>query len=89
MKSNDQLYAQHVEAWSHLWANGSIVVVGNERLSRAVYGSLYYILSSMPVKPDLTWPYIGLSPTGLPFGNTEDVSSISYNKIMVLIGLWL
>ena len=53
----------HKEAWKRLWDTGKIDIEGDLELSQAVYGSMYYILSS--TRAD--WPY-GLSPGGLPGG---------------------
>ncbi|KAK3750634.1 hypothetical protein QZH41_012817, partial [Actinostola sp. cb2023] len=56
----DGLFQSHVQAWTEIWQQGRIEVEGNLAIAQAVYGSLYYILSS--IRP--SWPY-GLSPGGL------------------------
>ncbi len=58
-----------------LWQNGRIDVSGNLKLAKAIYGSLYYLTSSIPLVNDPSWPYIGLSPGGLPFGQGFDEAS--------------
>ena len=72
-----------MEAWAQVWNRGRVDVVGNVQIARAVYGSWYYILSSMPVTPHTggySTPeeeFVGLSPTGLPYGDEDDVSAVS------------
>ncbi|XP_070568257.1 protein-glucosylgalactosylhydroxylysine glucosidase-like isoform X1 [Ptychodera flava] len=67
----DVLFQSHVGSWSYKWNRGKIDVEGNLYLSQAIYGSMYYILSSLP--PLLTdqsfeFPFYGLSPGGLAQG---------------------
>ncbi len=69
-RSHDQLYAHHVLAWSEAWKQGRVDVVGNSQLSQTIYGSLYYLLSSIPLHKDKKQPFVGLSPAGLPFGDS-------------------
>ena len=59
----EQLLAEHKAAWKALWDSGRIEIEGDLAMAQAVYGSMYYILSS--TRHD--WPY-GLSPGGLPAG---------------------
>lgn len=54
-----------------MWENGAIEVKGNLHLAKVVYGSLYYILSSLPVTTETHSPieqFYGLSPGGLGYG---------------------
>ena len=71
----DDLYASHVRAWSKIWAQGRIDIKGNLALAQAAYGSWYYLLSSIPLRSNML--FVGLSPSGLPFGNTEKASCFS------------
>ena len=59
----EKLLAEHKAAWKALWDTGRIDIEGDLEMAQAVYGSMYYILSS--TRQD--WPY-GLSPGGLPGG---------------------
>ena len=59
----EKLLAEHKAAWRALWDTGRIDIEGDLEMAQAVYGSMYYILSS--TRHD--WPY-GLSPGGLPNG---------------------
>ena len=73
--SSDSLSSGHVTAWLGLWATVRVDVTGNVTVARAVYGSLYYILSSMvttSIESDAS-EFVGLSPTGLPYGSLEKV----------------
>ena len=72
-----ELYNHHVEAWIDVWNSGHIDVVGNLKLAQAVYGSWYYILSSMPVIGSESMEYVGLSPSGLPYGEAHNVRFFS------------
>lgn len=62
-RSKSNLLQSHKDAWKYIWNSGKIDIEGNLELSQAVYGSMYYILSS--IRSD--WPY-GLSPGGLSGG---------------------
>ena len=59
----EKLLTEHKAAWKTLWDTGRIDIEGDLEMAQAVYGSMYYILSS--TRHD--WPY-GLSPGGLPGG---------------------
>jgi len=63
MLVKEKLLAEHKAAWKALWDTGRIDIEGDLEMAQAVYGSMYYILSS--TRHD--WPY-GLSPGGLPGG---------------------
>jgi trehalose/maltose hydrolase-like predicted phosphorylase len=54
------LLLEHVQQWASEWQQGSVRVSGNQRLSRAINSSLYYLMSSS--SPDLP---LSLSPGGL------------------------
>ena len=62
-RAKEKLLAEHKAAWKALWETGRIEIEGDLEMAQAVYGSMYYILSS--TRSD--WPY-GLSPGGLPGG---------------------
>ncbi|XP_077977259.1 protein-glucosylgalactosylhydroxylysine glucosidase-like [Glandiceps talaboti] len=71
LADDDKLYNSHVGAWQYKWNHGRIDLEGNLNLAKAIYGSMYYILSSLP--PLLTdesfkFPFYGLSPGGLAQG---------------------
>ncbi|EDO36561.1 predicted protein [Nematostella vectensis] len=66
MRDKRHLLWHHTKAWEELWESGKVDVVTKDKsshLGQAIYGSLYYLLSS--TRAD--WPY-GLSPGGLPGG---------------------
>lgn len=69
---HDLVLQEHVQAWEAVWDNGVIQVEGNTQLAKVVYGSLYYILSSLPVTTTKTHTtneqFYGLSPGGLAYG---------------------
>ena len=65
------LYPSHAKAWLNTWERGRVDVEGDLTLARAIYGSYYAILSSLPLVEDQMWPFIGLSPGGLPWGAHE------------------
>jgi trehalose/maltose hydrolase-like predicted phosphorylase len=65
------LRTEHTKQWIATWNNGSIEVEGNSTIARAVIGSQYYIFSSLPSTEDTSWPFIGLSPSGLAWGDSE------------------
>ncbi|XP_071079962.1 protein-glucosylgalactosylhydroxylysine glucosidase-like [Haliotis cracherodii] len=68
LMSNGTLYSSHVAAWGDLWEKGRVDVEGNLTLARINYACLYYLTSSLPLKEDAAWPFVGLSPGGLAHG---------------------
>jgi len=66
-----QLQKQHTDAWMALWHRGVIEVDGNIQLARTLSASQYYIFSSVPDTDDIQWPFIGLSPSGLAWGDDQ------------------
>ncbi|XP_041353527.1 protein-glucosylgalactosylhydroxylysine glucosidase-like [Gigantopelta aegis] len=68
---NQTLFSSHVDAWTRLWKRGHIDLTGDLTLSRITYASQYYLLSSLPVEEDKTWPFVGLAPGGLAHGGGD------------------
>jgi len=64
----------HVDAWTSLWRRGTMEVDSDLHLARAVSASQYYILSSVPDVDDPRWPFIGLSPSGLAWGDDQVIT---------------
>lgn len=63
-EAGGDLFVLHRAAWQSLWNDGRIEVDGNLELSKIIYGSLYYILSSAPVTATTNIParqFYGLS----------------------------
>jgi hypothetical protein len=54
------LLPEHSKRWASEWLEGSVRVAGNQKLSRAINSSLYYLMSSS--SPELP---LSLSPGGL------------------------
>jgi len=67
LSKSNQLRELHVDAWSSLWRRGMIEVDADLQLARTMSASQCYILSSVPDVDDLLWPFVGLSPSGLPW----------------------
>lgn len=65
----DVLLKEHARAWADIWRAGRIDIVGDDRLARAVYGCLYYVMSSLPVLEPSGVPFFGLSPESLAYGD--------------------
>nr|KAI8741141.1 acid trehalase-like protein 1 [Biomphalaria glabrata] len=64
-----QLLNLHVNEWNSIWQKGRIDVKGDVTIARHNYGTLYYLLSSLPSNGNRKdWPFIGLSPGGLAHG---------------------
>jgi len=70
---HDALFQSHTNAWAAIWKSGSIEIEGNLKLAKAVYGSFYYILSSLPTTETEVFgtknQFFGLSPGGLAYGD--------------------
>ncbi|XP_006813312.1 protein-glucosylgalactosylhydroxylysine glucosidase-like [Saccoglossus kowalevskii] len=78
---SNKLFSSHVDAWTSLWDNGNIEIIGNVSLGQTFYSSMYYMLSSTPTKRDYVNPFIGHSPGGLPRGGkvTDEFIGGAYN----------
>ncbi|OQV17903.1 Acid trehalase-like protein 1 [Hypsibius exemplaris] len=65
-----KLIQRHSAKWESYWNSGFIYVDPNEnfQLAQAIYGSFYYLLSSLPNEQDPKNRFIGLSPGGLARG---------------------
>ncbi|XP_077998833.1 protein-glucosylgalactosylhydroxylysine glucosidase-like [Glandiceps talaboti] len=68
--SGNGLYDCHVEAWEEKWKVGCINIKGSLDLSKAIYASMYYILSSLPplIVSGKDFQFFGLSPGSLATG---------------------
>ncbi|XP_007885623.2 protein-glucosylgalactosylhydroxylysine glucosidase isoform X1 [Callorhinchus milii] len=62
------LYPSHMEAWAWLWGQSRLEVTGSQHLSQALFGGLYYLMSSLPQAHTPDFLFTGLSPGGLPNG---------------------
>lgn len=71
MASEGVLYSSHCRAWLDKWQCGQIAV-DHLTLSKAIHGSMYYILSSLPSlnydAQSVPYHFYGLSPGGLAHG---------------------
>ena len=79
--SGDKLYGSHIEGWADLWKAGRIDVSGNLTIAKAVFSSMYHLLSSVPLEKDDFWPFVGLSPSGLPLGDFDHPQVMSFNLV--------
>ncbi|NXF89623.1 PGGHG glucosidase, partial [Eubucco bourcierii] len=62
------LHSSHVHAWAALWQGCCIDLEGPLPLRQALYGCLYYLLSSIPPQGDSGFLFHGISPGGLSNG---------------------
>jgi len=76
LSKTNQLRQLHTDAWTSLWQRGKIEVDGSPQLAHALSASQYYILSSIPDADDPHWPFIGLSPSGLAWGDEEVMNKV-------------
>ncbi|XP_069480190.1 protein-glucosylgalactosylhydroxylysine glucosidase isoform X2 [Ambystoma mexicanum] len=67
LSASGELWTTHEKAWEKLWEGGCIDAEGPLPLRQALYGCLYYLLSSLPPlgSPGL---FSGISPGGLSNG---------------------
>lgn len=71
--SDDYILKKHRFEWRKFWNNFDIKINGNEELSKAIHGSIYFLISSLPslrTNQHLN-NFYGLSPTGLGRGGTN------------------
>ncbi|XP_019617220.1 PREDICTED: acid trehalase-like protein 1 [Branchiostoma belcheri] len=67
-----RLYSNHTQSWLNVWEEGRIETTGNLKLQQAIYGSLYYILSSLPpLNAPKDFEFFGVSPGGLANGKYQ------------------
>jgi len=76
LSKSPKLRRLHTDAWTSLWSRGKIEVISDLQLARIVSASQYYILSSVPDADDPLWPFVGLSPCGLAWGDEEVMNCI-------------
>ncbi|NXX48698.1 PGGHG glucosidase, partial [Tricholaema leucomelas] len=62
------LHSSHVHAWAALWRGCCIDLEGPLPLRQALYGCLYYLLSSIPPQGNSGFLFHGISPGGLSNG---------------------
>ncbi|KAM9302159.1 protein-glucosylgalactosylhydroxylysine glucosidase [Gastrophryne carolinensis] len=65
------LISSHVDAWTRIWEGCWIEVEGDPVLRQAVYGCLYYLLSSLPPL-GCSEAFNGVSPGGLSNGQRDE-----------------
>ena len=46
---------------------------GNTGLALETTASLYYLYTAVPLKSDVIWPFVGMSPGGLAHGKSNTV----------------
>ncbi|NXI69620.1 PGGHG glucosidase, partial [Anseranas semipalmata] len=62
------LHSSHTRAWAALWRGCCVDLDGPLPLRQALYGCLYYLLSSIPPRGKLGFLFHGISPGGLSNG---------------------
>ncbi|KAK7104585.1 protein-glucosylgalactosylhydroxylysine glucosidase-like [Littorina saxatilis] len=62
------LFSSHIALWESLWEQGRLDLMGNVSMAISTNAALYYLYSALPLKPDVTWPFVGMSPGGLAHG---------------------
>ena len=70
---NGTLFSSHVSEWEALWQRGYIEMYGNDSMALETNAALYYLFSSLPLKADPVWPFVGMSPGGLAHGDGDKV----------------
>ncbi|XP_063801146.1 protein-glucosylgalactosylhydroxylysine glucosidase isoform X2 [Pseudophryne corroboree] len=66
-----QLFSAHKKAWAQLWEGSWVEVEGSLALRQAVYGCLYYLISSLPPLGS-NEEFNGISPGGLSNGQCNE-----------------
>ncbi|MEE6498520.1 hypothetical protein FKM82_003137 [Ascaphus truei] len=66
-----QIYSSHEKAWAEFWTESCIEVEGSLALTQALYGCLYYLLSSLPPLGS-SEEFHGISPGGLSNGHRRE-----------------
>lgn len=69
----ERLFTLHTAEWKTFWNENSIIVDGNDGLSKSIQSSLYAIASSLPSLNNFRTrePFFGLSPSGLGLGGPK------------------
>uniref|UniRef100_A0A2R9A6Z2 Protein-glucosylgalactosylhydroxylysine glucosidase n=1 Tax=Pan paniscus TaxID=9597 RepID=A0A2R9A6Z2_PANPA len=72
LQARGALYTAHAQAWTQLWVECGLDMVGPLPLRQALRGSLYYLLSALPQPKAPGYICHGLSPGGLSNGSREE-----------------
>ncbi|XP_029909518.1 protein-glucosylgalactosylhydroxylysine glucosidase isoform X2 [Myripristis murdjan] len=68
LMASGNLRPSHQQAWRELWIESTVELAGNETLSKAVIGCMFYLLSAFPSLHDTSNLFGGVSPGGLSNG---------------------
>lgn len=68
LMATGNLRVSHEIAWKELWLQSKLEVTGSERLSKALIGCMFYLLSAFPSIHDTSSSFGGVSPGGLSNG---------------------
>ncbi|KAM9372927.1 protein-glucosylgalactosylhydroxylysine glucosidase [Phaethornis superciliosus] len=68
MVATGSLHASHLHAWDRLWQGCCVDLDGPLPLRQALYGCLFYLLSSIPPQENPGFLFHGISPGGLSNG---------------------
>ncbi|XP_031420514.1 protein-glucosylgalactosylhydroxylysine glucosidase isoform X2 [Clupea harengus] len=66
--ADGNLRPSHNRAWAELWLGSRLEIAGEEPLSRALIGCLFYLLSAFPSLDQTSAAFGGVSPGGLSNG---------------------
>ena len=69
-QGKDELLKNHTDLWMKKWNKGRVELTGNLPAQKAIYGSLYYLYSSLPAM-ETNQPnnqFYSLSPGSLSYG---------------------
>ena len=69
-QGKDELLKKHTDLWMKKWNKGRVELTGNLPAQKAIYGSLYYLYSSLPAM-ETNQPnnqFYSLSPGSLSYG---------------------
>ncbi|KAM4619384.1 protein-glucosylgalactosylhydroxylysine glucosidase isoform 2-T4 [Polymixia lowei] len=73
LMADGNLRPSHRDAWTELWLESKVEPTGSEKLSKALIGCMFYLLSAFPSLHDVSNSFGGVSPGGLSNGgNGQD-----------------
>lgn len=91
LMATGNLRLSHENAWKELWLQSTLEVTGSERLSKALIGCMFYLLSAFPSIHDSSGSFGGVSPGGLSNGGDgQDYwGHVFWDQVRLVLSGWL
>lgn len=87
LMATGNLRLSHERAWKELWLQSKVEVKGSERLSKALIGCMFYLLSAFPSIHCTCISFGGISPGGLSNGrdNQDYLGHVFWDQVWPVV----